>query len=148
MRHITFFHLLLINYPLYFTAGITSANCIWLSDKSWHADTYRFFLLPNPVLIYILPPAAVSEDAIRLNETLRTPDKTLEKSLPELQSEAERMVTELRSRNLHFQERIAQNELKWVERVFSLLVIISDSCNCHPFQPGVQAGSLQWRKTV
>lgn len=106
------------------------------------------FLLPNPVHIYFLPPAAVSEDAIRLNETLRTPDKTLEKSLPELQSEAKRMVTELRSRNLHFQERIAQDELKWVERVFSLLVTISDSCNCHPFQPGVQAGSLQWRKTV
>ncbi|XP_068533568.1 laminin subunit alpha-2 isoform X1 [Anas acuta] len=58
---------------------------------------------------------AVSEDAIRLNETLRTPDKTLEKSLPELQSEAERMVTELRSRNLHFQERIAQDELKNAE---------------------------------
>ncbi|XP_050565519.1 laminin subunit alpha-2 [Cygnus atratus] len=58
---------------------------------------------------------AVSEDAIRLNETLRTPDKTLEKSLPELQSEAERMVTELRSRNLHLQERIAQDELKNAE---------------------------------
>lgn len=106
---------------------------------------YSFCFLTHYIYIFC-PPAAVSEDAIRLNETLRTPDKTLEKSLPELQSEAERMVTELRSRNLHLQERIAQDELKWVERVFSLLVIISDSYNCHPFQPGFQAGSYRYVK--
>ncbi|NXD86012.1 LAMA2 protein, partial [Halcyon senegalensis] len=54
---------------------------------------------------------AAKEDAIKLNETLRTQDETLEKSLPELQSEADRMIAELRSRELNTQERIAQDEL-------------------------------------
>ncbi|XP_030909969.2 laminin subunit alpha-2 [Melopsittacus undulatus] len=58
---------------------------------------------------------AAKEDAIKLNETLRTQDKTLEKSLPELQSEAERMIAELRSRRLNMQEGIAQDELKNAE---------------------------------
>ncbi|NWS63132.1 LAMA2 protein, partial [Chunga burmeisteri] len=58
---------------------------------------------------------AVNEDAIKLNETLRTQDETLEKSLPELQSEADRMITELRSRALNVQEKIAQDELKNAE---------------------------------
>lgn len=65
------------------------------------------------------PLAAVNEDAIRLNETLGIPDKTLEKSLPELQSEADRMVTEMRSKKLNMQERMAQDEFKWVERRLS-----------------------------
>lgn len=65
------------------------------------------------------PPAAANEDAIRLNETLGIPDKTLEKSLPELQSEADRMVTEMRSKKLNMQERMAQDEFKWVERPLS-----------------------------
>ncbi|KFQ89033.1 Laminin subunit alpha-2, partial [Phoenicopterus ruber ruber] len=55
---------------------------------------------------------AANEDAVKLNETLRTQDETLEKSLPELQSEADRMIAELRSRELNMQERIAQDELK------------------------------------
>ncbi|KFW63637.1 Laminin subunit alpha-2, partial [Pygoscelis adeliae] len=54
---------------------------------------------------------AANEDAIKLNETLRTQDETLEKRLPELQSEADRMIAELRSRELNMQERIAQDEL-------------------------------------
>ncbi|NWS47641.1 LAMA2 protein, partial [Probosciger aterrimus] len=58
---------------------------------------------------------AANEDAIKLNETLRTQDKTLEKSLPELQSEADRMIAELRSRGLNMQEGIAQDELKTAE---------------------------------
>uniref|UniRef100_A0A663M1U5 Laminin subunit alpha-2 n=1 Tax=Athene cunicularia TaxID=194338 RepID=A0A663M1U5_ATHCN len=58
---------------------------------------------------------AAKEDAIKLNETLRTQDETLEKSLPELQSEADRMIAELRSRELNMQERIAQDELKNAE---------------------------------
>uniref|UniRef100_A0A8C0EGH7 Basement membrane-specific heparan sulfate proteoglycan core protein n=1 Tax=Bubo bubo TaxID=30461 RepID=A0A8C0EGH7_BUBBB len=58
---------------------------------------------------------AAKEDAIKLNETLRTQDETLEKSLPELQSEADRMITELRNRELNMQERIAQDELKNAE---------------------------------
>lgn len=58
------------------------------------------------------PLAAVNQDAIRLNETLETPDKALEKSLPELQSEADRMVIEMRSKKLNVQERIAQDEFK------------------------------------
>ncbi|XP_061234265.1 laminin subunit alpha-2 isoform X6 [Neopsephotus bourkii] len=58
---------------------------------------------------------AANEDAIKLNETLRTQDKTLEKSLPELQSEADRMIAELRSRQLNMQEGIAQDELKNAE---------------------------------
>ncbi|KFQ37423.1 Laminin subunit alpha-2, partial [Mesitornis unicolor] len=55
---------------------------------------------------------AANEDAIELNKTLRTQDETLEKSLPELQSEADRMITALRSRDLTVQERTAQDELK------------------------------------
>ncbi|XP_062488321.1 laminin subunit alpha-2 isoform X5 [Pezoporus occidentalis] len=58
---------------------------------------------------------AANEDAIKLNETLRTQDKTLEKSLPELQSESDRMITELRSRRLNMQDAIAQDELKNAE---------------------------------
>ncbi|GAB0186673.1 laminin subunit alpha-2 [Grus japonensis] len=58
---------------------------------------------------------AANEEAIKLNKTLRTQDETLEKSLPELQSEADRMVAELRSRALNMQERIAQDELKNAE---------------------------------
>ncbi|NXG28484.1 LAMA2 protein, partial [Dromaius novaehollandiae] len=58
---------------------------------------------------------AVNEDAIKLNETLTTQDKTLERSLPELQSEADRMMAELRSRKLNLQEGIAQDELKNAE---------------------------------
>ncbi|NXA35500.1 LAMA2 protein, partial [Eudromia elegans] len=58
---------------------------------------------------------AVNEDAIKVNETLRTQDETLEKSLPELQDEADRMMAELRSRKLNVQEEIAQDELKNAE---------------------------------
>ncbi|XP_065536989.1 laminin subunit alpha-2 isoform X6 [Lathamus discolor] len=58
---------------------------------------------------------AANEDAIKLNETLRTEDKTLEKSLPELQSDADKMIAELRSRRLNMQEGIAQDELKNAE---------------------------------
>ncbi|NXB86848.1 LAMA2 protein, partial [Vidua chalybeata] len=58
---------------------------------------------------------AAKEDALKLNETLRTQDKTLEKSLPELQSEAEGMVIEMRNRDLSVQEKIAQDELKNAE---------------------------------
>ncbi|NXK18550.1 LAMA2 protein, partial [Arenaria interpres] len=58
---------------------------------------------------------AAKEDAIKLNETLRTQDETWEKSLPELQSEAERMIAELRNRDLSMQERIAQDELQNAE---------------------------------
>ncbi|NXS96683.1 LAMA2 protein, partial [Jacana jacana] len=58
---------------------------------------------------------AAKEDAIKLNETLRTQDETWEKSLPQLQREAERMVAELRSRDLSMQERIAQDEFRNAE---------------------------------
>ncbi|NXG04974.1 LAMA2 protein, partial [Sakesphorus luctuosus] len=58
---------------------------------------------------------AANEDAIKLNETLRTQDKILEKSLPELQREAERMIIEMRNRELNMQERIAQDELENAE---------------------------------
>ncbi|NXJ95351.1 LAMA2 protein, partial [Corythaixoides concolor] len=58
---------------------------------------------------------AANEDAIKLNETLRTQDETLEMSLPALQSEADRMIAELRSRELNMQERIAQDELENAE---------------------------------
>ncbi|NXB44705.1 LAMA2 protein, partial [Leucopsar rothschildi] len=59
--------------------------------------------------------AAANEDAIKLNETLRTQEKILEKNLPELQSEAEGMVMEMRNRELSMQEKIAQDELKNAE---------------------------------
>ncbi|KAM6083233.1 laminin subunit alpha-2 isoform 2-T2 [Chlamydotis macqueenii] len=58
---------------------------------------------------------AANEDAIKLNKTLGIQDETLEKSLPELQSEANRMIAEMRSRELNMQERIAQDELKNAE---------------------------------
>ncbi|NXU73944.1 LAMA2 protein, partial [Oreotrochilus melanogaster] len=58
---------------------------------------------------------AANEDAIKLNETLRSQDDTFEKSLPEIQSEAERMVAELRRRDMNMQEGIAQDELKNAE---------------------------------
>ncbi|KAM6279709.1 laminin subunit alpha-2 [Porphyrio hochstetteri] len=58
---------------------------------------------------------AANEDAIKLNKTLRTQDETLEKSLPELQREADRMIAEMRTRELNTQERIAQDELKNAE---------------------------------
>uniref|UniRef100_A0A8C5TD51 Laminin subunit alpha-2 n=1 Tax=Malurus cyaneus samueli TaxID=2593467 RepID=A0A8C5TD51_9PASS len=58
---------------------------------------------------------AANEDAIKLNEILRTQDETLEKSLPELQSEAEGMIIEMRNRELSMQEKIAQDELKNAE---------------------------------
>ncbi|XP_054029955.1 laminin subunit alpha-2 [Dryobates pubescens] len=58
---------------------------------------------------------AAKEEAIKLNETLRTQDESLEKSLPELQREAERMIAEMRRRELSAQERIAEEELKNAE---------------------------------
>ncbi|NWU98653.1 LAMA2 protein, partial [Upupa epops] len=58
---------------------------------------------------------AAKEDAIKLNETLRTQEKTSEKSLPELQREADKMIAEMRSRELNMQERTAQDELKNAE---------------------------------
>ncbi|NXI45933.1 LAMA2 protein, partial [Galbula dea] len=58
---------------------------------------------------------AAKEDAIKLNETLRAQDETLEKRLPELQREADRMIAELRRKELNMQERIAQEELKNAE---------------------------------
>lgn len=72
---------------------------------------YYFYVL-TPYINIFVPPAAANEDAIKLNETFRTQDETLEKSLPELQSEADRMIAEMRSRELNMQERIAQDELK------------------------------------
>ncbi|NWV73091.1 LAMA2 protein, partial [Dasyornis broadbenti] len=58
---------------------------------------------------------AANEDAIKLNEILRAQDETLEKSLPELQSEAEAMIIEMRNRDFSMQEKITQDELKNAE---------------------------------
>ncbi|NWV37648.1 LAMA2 protein, partial [Grantiella picta] len=58
---------------------------------------------------------AANEDAIKLNVILRTQEETLEKSLPELQSEAEAMLLEMRNRDLSMPEKIAQEELKNAE---------------------------------
>lgn len=103
-----------INHPLYFTTGITSTSSIPLADRvdGQMLKASLLFLFTNFLHKCFLAPAAAKEDAIKLNETLRTQDETLEKSLPELQSEADRMVAELRSRELNMQERIAQDELK------------------------------------
>lgn len=103
-----------INHPLYFTAGVTSASCIPLAgrDDGQMLQASLLFLFTNSLHKYFCPPAAANEDAIKLNKTLRTQDETLEKSIPELQSEADRMIAELRSRELNMQERIAQDELK------------------------------------
>ncbi|NXG45981.1 LAMA2 protein, partial [Psilopogon haemacephalus] len=58
---------------------------------------------------------AAKEEAVKLNETLRRQDESLEQRLPELQSEAERMIAEMRSRELSTQERIAEDEFKNAE---------------------------------
>ncbi|XP_006029235.2 laminin subunit alpha-2 [Alligator sinensis] len=58
---------------------------------------------------------AVNENAIKLNETLRIQDKTLEKSLQSLQSDIDRMMAELRRKELNVQEGVAQEELKNAE---------------------------------
>ncbi|NWS67194.1 LAMA2 protein, partial [Crotophaga sulcirostris] len=58
---------------------------------------------------------AANEDAIKLNKTFGTKDETWEKRLPELQREADRMIAELRIRELNMQERVAQDELKNAE---------------------------------
>lgn len=103
-----------INHSLYFTAEITSASCVPLADRvdGQMLKASLLFLIIAPYINIFWSPAAANEDAVKLNETLRTQDKTLEKSLPELQSEAERMVIEMRNRELSMQEKIAQDELK------------------------------------
>lgn len=65
--------------------------------------------------IYLLYTAA-NETAIKLNETLGIPDKTLDKSLQELQSDVDKMMADLRKRKLDMQEGIAQDELEWVAK--------------------------------
>ncbi|XP_054830970.1 laminin subunit alpha-2 [Eublepharis macularius] len=52
---------------------------------------------------------------LKLNETLGTPDKPLEKSLQELQNDIHKMMAELRRRKLQVQEEAAQDELEEAE---------------------------------
>ncbi|XP_074846691.1 laminin subunit alpha-2 isoform X2 [Carettochelys insculpta] len=62
---------------------------------------------------------AVNKKAVQLNETLRIPDKTLEKSLQALQSDIDRMMGELRRRKLNVQEEAAQDELENAEALLN-----------------------------
>uniref|UniRef100_A0A8C8SMW2 Laminin subunit alpha 2 n=1 Tax=Pelusios castaneus TaxID=367368 RepID=A0A8C8SMW2_9SAUR len=55
---------------------------------------------------------AVNENAVKLNETLGIQDKTMQKSLQDLQDDIDRMMVELRRRKLNVQERAAQDELE------------------------------------
>ncbi|EPY82235.1 laminin subunit alpha-2 isoform a precursor [Camelus ferus] len=54
---------------------------------------------------------AVNEKAVKLNETLGTQDKAFERNLQELQNEIDRMMTELRRKNLDTQKEVAEDEL-------------------------------------
>ncbi|TEA36180.1 hypothetical protein DBR06_SOUSAS7510018, partial [Sousa chinensis] len=54
---------------------------------------------------------AVSEKAVKLNETLGIQDKAFERNLQELQNEVDKMMTELRRKNLDTQKEVAEDEL-------------------------------------
>ncbi|XP_035296219.1 laminin subunit alpha-2 isoform X4 [Cricetulus griseus] len=54
---------------------------------------------------------AVNEKAVKLNETLGSQDKTVERNLQELQQEIDRMLKELRSKDLQTQKEVAEDEL-------------------------------------
>uniref|UniRef100_A0A6I8PFI4 Laminin subunit alpha-2 n=1 Tax=Ornithorhynchus anatinus TaxID=9258 RepID=A0A6I8PFI4_ORNAN len=54
---------------------------------------------------------AVNWKAVKLNETLGAQDKTLEKSVQDLQQEIDQMMTKLRRKNLDAQQEVAQDEL-------------------------------------
>lgn len=58
-----------------------------------------------------LPPAAVNEKAIKLNETLGIQDKDFERNLQGLQKEIDQMMSELRRKNLDAQKEVAEDEL-------------------------------------
>ncbi|XP_028622252.1 laminin subunit alpha-2 [Grammomys surdaster] len=54
---------------------------------------------------------AVNEKAVKLNETLGSQDSTAERNLQELQKEIDRMLKELRSKDLQMQKEVAEDEL-------------------------------------
>lgn len=54
---------------------------------------------------------AINEKAVQLNETLGNQDKTAERNLEELQKEIDRMLKELRSKDLQTQKEVAEDEL-------------------------------------
>ncbi|XP_052025259.1 LOW QUALITY PROTEIN: laminin subunit alpha-2 [Apodemus sylvaticus] len=54
---------------------------------------------------------AVNEKAVKLNETLGHQDRTAERNLQELQKEIDRMLNELRSKDLQTQKEVAEDEL-------------------------------------
>lgn len=60
---------------------------------------------------YLPPLTAVNEKAIKLNETLGSQDRTAERNLQELQKEIDRMLKELRSKDLQTQKEVAEDEL-------------------------------------
>ncbi|MEJ1286795.1 hypothetical protein NN561_017805 [Cricetulus griseus] len=62
---------------------------------------------------------AVNEKAVKLNETLGSQDKTVERNLQELQQEIDRMLKELRSKDLQTQKEVAEDELKKKEAIES-----------------------------
>nr|XP_048281070.1 laminin subunit alpha-2 isoform X2 [Myodes glareolus] len=53
----------------------------------------------------------VHEKAVKLNETLGSQDKTVERNLQELQNDIDRMLKELRSKDLQTQKEVAEDEL-------------------------------------
>lgn len=54
---------------------------------------------------------AVNEKAVKLNETLGSQDKTVERNLQELQDDIDRMLKELRRKDLQTQKEVAEDEL-------------------------------------
>ncbi|XP_075802968.1 laminin subunit alpha-2 isoform X1 [Microtus pennsylvanicus] len=54
---------------------------------------------------------AINEKAVKLNETLGSQDKTVERNLQELQDDIDRMLKELRRKDLQTQKEVAEDEL-------------------------------------
>ncbi|KAG8444246.1 hypothetical protein GDO86_009434 [Hymenochirus boettgeri] len=61
----------------------------------------------------------IYDKAVKLNDTLRIPNKTLDKGFHELQKDIDRMMAELRRKNLSNQHHVAEDELKASEALLN-----------------------------
>lgn len=69
------------------------------------------FSLLNLQNLSSCPHSDIHEKAVKLNETLGSQDKTVERNLQELQDDIDRMLKELRSKDLQTQKEVAEDEL-------------------------------------
>lgn len=69
------------------------------------------FSLLNLQKLSYCPHSAINEKAVKLNETLGSQDKTVERNLQELQDDIDRMLKELRRKDLQTQKEVAEDEL-------------------------------------